>query len=55
MWRRWDSTYNLGQNIFRLDHLLAQFPFDTSETKPDYHHKMIARVASRTAERIFLT
>ena len=45
--------YNLGQNICRLFHFLAQFFFTTSETELDYYHqKVSARVASRVAKRL---
>ena len=45
--------YNLGQNICRLFHFLAQFFFTTSETELDYYHqKVSARVTSRVAERL---
>ena len=41
---------NLGQNICRLFHFLAQFLFTTSKTELDYYHqKVSARVASRVA------
>ena len=44
---------NLGQNICRLFHFLAQFLFTTSETKLDYYYqKMNGRVASRVAEKL---
>ena len=47
------ETFNLGQNICRLFHLLAQFFFTTSETELDfYHQKVSARIASRVAERL---
>ena len=40
--------YNLGQNIWRLFHVLAQFLFITSETELDYYdQKVIVRVAER--------
>ena len=32
---------NLGQNICRLFHFLAQFLFTTSETEPDYYHQKV--------------
>ena len=42
------ETFNLGQNICRLFHLLAQYFFTTSETELDfYHQKVSARVAER--------
>ena len=45
--------YNLGQNICRLFHFLAQFVFTTSETEVDYYHQKVnLRVASRVAERL---
>ena len=44
---------NLGQNICRLSHLLAQLPFTTTGTKLDYHHQKVnVRVASRVAKRL---
>ena len=45
--------YNLGQNIWRLFHLLVQFFFTASETEPDYYHQKVSvRVASRVAKRL---
>ena len=45
-------VHNLGQNICRLFHVLAQFLFTTSKTKPDfYQQKVNARIASRVSER----
>ena len=39
---------NLGQNIRRLFHFLAQFIITTSETELDYYHQEVnARVAER--------
>ena len=32
---------NLGQNICRLFHVLAQFLFTTSETELDYYHQRV--------------
>ena len=47
------TKYNLGQNICRLFHFLAQFVFPTSKTELDYyHHRVNARVPSRVAERL---
>ena len=44
---------NLGQNIWRLFHFLAQFLFTTSETELDYYQQKVnVRVASRVAERL---
>ena len=44
---------NLGQNICRLFHNLAQFLFTKSETELDhYHQKVNVRVASRVAKRL---
>ena len=44
---------NLGQNIWRLFHFLAQLFFTTSETELDYYHqKESVRVASRVAEQL---
>ena len=44
---------NLGQKICRLFHVLAQYPFTTSETELDfYHQKVNIRVTSRVAERL---
>ena len=46
-------TFNLGQNISNLFHLLAQFLFTTSETKLDYYHQKInVRVALQVAEQL---
>ena len=45
--------YNLGQNIWRLFHFLAQFFFTTSEAELVYYHQKVSvRVASRVAERL---
>ena len=33
--------YNLGQNICRLFHFLAQFVFTTSETELNYYHHRV--------------
>ena len=45
--------YNLGQNIWRLFHFLAQFLFTTNETELGYYHQKVnVRVASRVAERL---
>ena len=42
---------NLGQNIWRLFHVLTQFLFTASETELDYYHQKVnVRVASRVAE-----
>ena len=44
---------NLGQNIRRLFHFLAQFNFTTNETELDHYHQNVnLRVASRSAERL---
>ena len=44
---------NLGQNIQRHFHFLAQFVFTTSETELGYYnHKVNVRVASPLAERL---
>ena len=46
-------SYNLGQNVWRLFHFLAQPFLTTSETELDYYHqKAVVRVASRVAERL---
>ena len=52
--RHWFSLfYNLGQNICRVFHTLAQFLFTTIETEIDfYHQRLKERFASRVAERI---
>ena len=43
---------NLGQNIWRLSHFLAQFLFTISETELDYdHQKVNVRDASRHSRR----
>ena len=48
---RFFRGHNLGQNIQRLFHFLAQFLFTTSERElDDYHQKVKARVASRVAK-----
>ena len=42
---------NLGQNICRLCHILAQFFFTASETEQDYYHqKDSERVSSQAAK-----
>ena len=47
------GSHNLGQNICRLFHVLAQFLFTISETELEYYHQnMKVRVASRVAERL---
>ena len=44
---------NLGQNICRLFHFLAQFVFTTNETELDCHHQKVnTRVASPVAVRL---
>ena len=46
------KTHNLGQNICRLFHFLAQFVFITTETELDYYHQKVnERVASRVGFR----
>ena len=46
-------TCNLGQNIWRLFHILAKFVFTTSETELDYYHQKVnVRVVSQVAERL---
>ena len=38
--------YNLGQNIWRVFHVLLQFLFTTSETELEYYHQKVSvRVA----------
>ena len=44
------NMYDLGQNIWRLAHSLAQLFFTVSETELDYHQKVSVSVASRVAE-----
>ena len=45
--------YNLGQNICRLFHFLAQFIFTTSEIKLDYYHQKVnVQIASRVAKQL---
>ena len=44
---------NLGQNICRIFHFLAQFLFTTSETKLDYYHQKVnVQVAYQVAEQL---
>ena len=44
-------TYDFGQSIWRLFHVLAQFLFNASEIKLDhYQQKVSVRVASRVAK-----
>ena len=46
-------VYNLGDNICRLLHFLAQFLFTTSETELHYyHHTVNVIVTSQVAERL---
>ena len=46
-------NFNLGQNIWRLFHFLAQCFFTTSEADLDYYHQKVSvRVASPVAERL---
>ena len=50
--KRYDTnimSYNLGQSIWRLFHILAQFPLTISEKQLDYYHKKV-NVASRATE-----
>ena len=44
-------SLQLGQNICRLFHFLAQFVFTTCEKELDYLHKVNVRAAERAAER----
>ena len=45
-------SYSTEQNFCRLFHVLAQFPFTTSETELDYYHqKVTVPVTSQIAER----
>ena len=47
------TCYNLGQNICRLFHVLAQFLFTSSQTELDYYHwKVNVRVTSRVAKQL---
>ena len=55
----WESSvisygiYNLGQNICKLFHVLAQFLLTTREMELDYYRKKAnVRVASRVTERL---
>ena len=48
-WKEPFECSNLGQNICRLFHVLAQFPFMISEAELDYYHQ---RVNVRVAERV---
>ena len=42
---------NLGQNIWRFFHFLAQYFLTTTETDLDYYHQKVSvRVASRVAD-----
>ena len=51
LWRK--LRYNLGQNISRLFHVLAQFPLTTGKTQVNvYHHKVSVGVASRVPKRL---
>ena len=43
--------YNLGQDIWRYFHVLAQFLFTTSETELQYYHQRVSvQVASRVVK-----
>ena len=42
--------YYLGENVCGLFHVLAQFPFTTSETELEYY--LNTQVASGVAERL---
>ena len=43
---------NPGQNVFRLFHLLAQFPFTANKLKVDYYHQKVnLAIASRVGKR----
>ena len=45
------ASYNIGQNIRRLFHFLAQFLFTTSETELDYFQQRVnVLVAARDAD-----
>ena len=44
-----EEKYNHGHNIMRIFDVLPNFPFTTSETKPDYWY---IRAASRVAEHL---
>ena len=45
--------YNIGQNISRLFHVLAQFAFTTSEAELDYYQLEVnGRVYPRVVERL---
>ena len=45
-------NYKHGQNICRLFHDLAQFPFITSESELGYYHQKVnVQLASRVFER----
>ena len=45
--------YVLGQELWRLFHVLAQFLFTTSQTELDYYHQKVSlKIASRLAERL---
>ena len=44
---------NLGQNICRLFHFLAQLSFTTSETELDYYNQKVSvRVVSLISEQL---
>ena len=46
------QMHNHGQNICRLFHVLAKFPFTKSESELDYYHQKVnIRFASRAAKR----
>ena len=50
------QIWNLGQNIFRLFHVLAQLFFTKSDMELDYYHeKLNVRVASKVVELFMST
>ena len=46
-----NNSYNLGQNICKLFHFLAQFLFTTSKTELGYYHQKVkVQVASQVTK-----
>ena len=48
------STHNLGQNMWRLFHFLAQFLFTTTETEVHYYHQKVYELPHELASNLRL-
>ena len=47
------ATFNNGQTISRLFHILVQFSFTASKSEPDYFHQRVnAQTSSRVVKRL---